>query len=168
MSSASLTKADFRRALGQFATGVTVLTVEREPGKAHGMTANAVASVSLEPLLVLVCIDQRARALPLVHERRRFGISVLTEEHKSWSEYFAGPEEDGEAERRLGIRYRWTESGVPLVEGTLVQLVCHVVAAQAAGDHTIFVAEVATAEAFAGRPLLFYDGKYARLSADPL
>lgn len=168
MSSASLTKADFRRACAQFATGVTVVTVEREPGKVHGMTANSVTSVSLEPLLVLVCVDQKARALPLVQEKGRFGISVLKEEQKGWSEYFARPEQDEEAERRLGIRYRWAESGVPLLEGTLMQLVCQVVATQVAGDHTIFVAEVATAEVFDGRPLLFYGGKYARLRADPL
>ncbi len=130
------------------------------------MTANSVTSVSLEPLLVLVCIDERARALPLVQEKRRFGISVLKDDQKAWSEYFAQPEQDEEAERRLGIRFRWTESGVPLLEGTLMQLVCDVVATQLAGDHTIFVAEVATAEVFAGRPLLFYTGKYARLSED--
>ena len=168
MPSERLTKADFRRALGQFATGVTVLTVEREPGKVHGMTANSVTSVSLEPLLVLVCIDQKARALPLVQEKGRFGISVLKEEQKGWSEYFAKAEEDEEAGRRLGIRYRWAESGVPLLEDTLMQLVCHVVARQAAGGHTIFVAEVATAEVFAGRPLLFYGGKYGRVSEDTL
>ncbi len=166
MAPAPLTKADFRRACGQFATGVTVLTVESGPGKVHGMTANAVASVSLEPLLVLVCIDQKARALPLVQEKKRFGISVLKEEQKAWSEYFAGTEEDEEAERRMGIRYRWAESGVPLLEGTLIQLVCQVVATQVAGDHTIFVAEVATAEVFDGQPLLFYGGKYRRLGTE--
>ncbi len=168
MAPAPLTKADFRRALGQFATGVTVLTLESGPGKVHGMTANSVTSVSLEPLLVLVCIDQKARALPLVQEKGRFGISVLKEEQVAWSEYFAGTEEDEEEERRLRIRYRWAESGVPLLEDALMQLVCHVVATQVAGDHTIFVAEAETAKTFPGRPLLFCAGKYARLSADPL
>ncbi len=166
MAPAPLTKADFRRACGQFATGVTVLTVEREPGKVHGMTANSVTSVSLEPLLVLVCIDQKARALEMVREKGRFGISVLAEGQKAWSEYFARPEEDEEAERRLGIRYRWAESGVPLLEDALMQLVCQVVATQVAGDHTIFVAEVATAEVFDGQPLLFYGGKYRRLGTE--
>ncbi len=166
MAPAPLTKADFRRALGQFATGVTVLTVESGPGKVHGMTANSVTSVSLEPLLVLVCIDQKARALSLVQEKGRFGISVLKEEQEAWSEYFAGTEEDEEEERRLRIRYRWTESGVPLLEDTLMQLVCHVVATQVAGDHTIFVAEVATAAVFNGQPLLFYGGKYRRLGTE--
>ena len=161
-------KADFRRACGQFATGVTVVTVESEPGRAHGMTANAVASVSLEPLLVLVCIDQKARALPMVREKGRFGISVLAEGQKPWSEYFARPEEDEETERELGIRFRWTESGIPLLEGALAQLACQVVSTQVAGDHTIFVAEVVSAEVHDGQPLLFYGGKYARLGADPL
>lgn len=160
------TKADFRRACGQFATGVTVLTVEREPRKVHGMTANSVTSVSLEPLLVLVCIDQKARALEMVREKGRFGISVLAEGQKAWSEYFARPEADEEVERRLGIRFRWTESGVPLLEGTLMQLACQVVSTQVAGDHTIFVAEVAAAEVFDGQPLLFHGGKYWRLGAE--
>jgi flavin reductase (DIM6/NTAB) family NADH-FMN oxidoreductase RutF len=163
MASAPLTKADFRRACGQFATGVTVLTVERAPARVHGMTANSVTSVSLEPLLVLVCIDQKARALPLVQAKRRFGISVLKEEQKAWSEYFAQPDQDDEMERRLGIRFRWTESGIPLLEDTLAQMECHVVAAQVAGDHTVFIAEVASAEVSEGQPLLFFGGKYARL-----
>jgi flavin reductase (DIM6/NTAB) family NADH-FMN oxidoreductase RutF len=163
MTSAALTKADFRRACGQFATGVAVLTVERHPGRVHGMTANSVTSVSLEPLLVLVCIDQKARALPLVQTKRRFGISVLKEEQKAWSEYFARPDEDEETEQQLGIRFRWTESGIPLLEDTLAQMECQVVAAQVAGDHTVFIAEVVSVEVLDGRPLLFFAGKYARL-----
>src|SRR5438105_4456859 len=80
MSSAPLTSLDFRRALGQFATGVTVVTVESVPGRIHGMTANSFTSVSLDPPLISVCVDQRAHLLPLLQEKRVFGINVLKEE----------------------------------------------------------------------------------------
>src|SRR5271157_5460043 len=98
--SAPLTIEEFRRALGQFATGVTVITVAAASGVPHGMTANAVASVSLEPRLVLVCIDERALTLPLMQAKRQFGINVLREEQKSWSELFARPQRDEDAEKR--------------------------------------------------------------------
>src|SRR5437588_2028234 len=70
----ALTAREFRNALGQFATGVTVITVEREPGSVFGMTANAFTSVSLNPMLILVCVDERAKILPLLHRKKHFGI----------------------------------------------------------------------------------------------
>src|SRR6266852_505361 len=76
MKNASLTAADFRQALAQFATGVAVVTAERGPGQVYGMTANSFTSVSLEPLLILVCVDQQSGVLPLIQQRRRFGVSV--------------------------------------------------------------------------------------------
>lgn len=168
MSSPILPPADFRRALGQFATGVTVVTVEC-PGEGgaravHGMTANSFTSVSLDPLLVLVCVDQRARTLPLLHQNRRFGVSILTAEQQELSVYFSKGEQSAEGEKRLGLRFRWTASGIPLLEGTMAQLACHVVATYAAGDHVIFLGEVESAEIPGGEPLLFLGGKYRRLA----
>ena len=74
----TVTQADFRKALGSFATGVTVITVDYE-GEVHGMTANAFSSVSLDPPLVLVCVDHRARTHAHLHARKRFGVNVLAE-----------------------------------------------------------------------------------------
>jgi flavin reductase (DIM6/NTAB) family NADH-FMN oxidoreductase RutF len=159
------TPAEFRIACGQFATGVTVLTVERSPGKVHGMTANSLTSVSLDPLLILICVDQRAQFLSMVKEKRRFGVNILREEQQPISRYFAQPEEKPAIEAQLGIHYRWTETGIPLLEDALVHITCGVVASYIAGDHTIFIAEVETTEILGGEPLLYFRGAYRRLSS---
>src|SRR6202035_2083472 len=92
------TPAEFRLACGQFATGVTVVTAERAPGKVHGMTANSITSVSLEPLLLLICVDQRAHLLPMVKKQGRFGVSILKEDQVAISRYFAQTEESLDTE----------------------------------------------------------------------
>jgi flavin reductase (DIM6/NTAB) family NADH-FMN oxidoreductase RutF len=159
-----LTTLQFRKALGHFSTGVTVVTVEREPGLVHGMTANSFTSVSLEPMLILVCVDQRAKLLPLLEKKRRFGVSVLKQGQEAISEYFAKGEQSPEAEERLSIRYNWKHGGVPLLEDTLLRLSCGVVAAHITGDHTIFIGEVESAQMEEGEPLLFYRGEYRKIA----
>ena len=114
MAAKSPTAAEFRLACSQFATGVSIVTAERAPGKVHGMTANSVTSVSLNPLLLLVCVDHRAQLLPMVRAKGHFGVSVLKQEQQAISRYFAQTVEDEATETQLGIRYRWTESGIPL------------------------------------------------------
>src|SRR5499433_247663 len=94
MSSAPLTSLDFRRALSQFATGVTVVTAECAPRRVHGMTANSFTSVSLDPPLISICVDERAHLLPFVKERGKFGVNVLKQDQQHWSEFFARPEQD--------------------------------------------------------------------------
>ena len=141
-----------------------MVTVERAPGRVHGMTANSFASVSLDPLLILICVNQNAQLLPLVKRQKRFGVNILKDDQHAVSEYFARTEESDEAEDRLGIRYRWTETGVPLLEDALVHLACNVVASHTAGDHTIFVAEVESVEVYDGEPLLYLRGNYSRVA----
>src|SRR5579872_787284 len=85
-----LTQAEFRKAMGSFATGVTVITVDRE-GEVHGMTANAFTSVSLDPILVLVCVDRHARTHAHLNTKKRFGVNVLAENQQAVSEYYANP-----------------------------------------------------------------------------
>ena len=164
MTTPPLTAPEFRKALGQFATGLTVVTAEREPGLVHGMTANSFTSVSLDPLLILVCVDQRAKMLSLLHKKKRFGISVLKQGQEAISEYFAKGEQSAHAEQRLSIRYRWTPGGVPVLEGTLLHLTCNVNASHVAGDHTIFVGEVEDAAIHDGEPLLYFRGEYRNIA----
>ena len=154
----------FRQALGRFATGVTVVTAECAPGRVHGMTANSFTAVSLEPLLILVCIDEDARMLPVLNRAQRFGVSVLKENQRAISEFFAQPEQPADTEHALGIEFLWTRSGIPVLADVLAQLTCKTVASHSAGDHTIFLAEVETAEVFDGEPLLFFRGSYRRIS----
>jgi flavin reductase (DIM6/NTAB) family NADH-FMN oxidoreductase RutF len=159
----SISPALFRRVMGNFPTGITVLTLEREPGQVHGMTANSFTSVSLEPLLILVCIDHNARLLSYLKEQRRFGVNILKASQQPLSEYFARPQLDAAEEARLGIHFRWTDSGIPLLENGLAHLGCSVVAEHDSGDHTIFVAEVESLELNEGEPLLYFRGKYRSL-----
>ncbi len=161
-----LTALEFRRALGHFTTGVTVVTVEHEPGLVHAMTANSFTSVSLDPLLILVCVDQRAKILPLLQQKKRFGLSVLKQGQEATSEYFAQSEQSPGAEQGLSIRYRRTAAGVPVLEGSLLHLSCSVVASHLTGDHTIFVGEVEDAEVHEGEPLLYFRGEYRTFARD--
>ena len=155
-----VTSDEFRAALGRFATGVTVITVETAEGGVHGMTANAFCSVSLQPPLVLVCVDHLAETYLHLRERGQFGVSVLKAEQDALSEFFADPERNPDAAHRLGIQYRKMKSGVPALENALANLDCRTVDAHAAGDHTIFVAEVREVLLGDGSPLLYFRGQY--------
>jgi flavin reductase (DIM6/NTAB) family NADH-FMN oxidoreductase RutF len=155
-----VTPNEFRAALGRFASGVTVITVETPEGGVHGMTANAFCSVSLRPPLVLVCIDHLAETYLRVRERGEFGVSVLKAEQEALSEFFSDPERNPDAERRLGIRYRKTKTGTPVLQDALANLDCRVADAHSAGDHTIFVGEVREVTLGKGAPLLYFRGHY--------
>src|SRR5713226_6246959 len=161
MSSAPLTSLDFRRALGQFATGVTVVTVESTRRRVHGMTANSFTSVSLDPPLISVCVDQRAHLLPLLEEKRVFGINVLKEDQRRLSEFFARTDQSQEEEAQLEVHFVWTQERIPLMDNVLCQVACRLHSAHVAGDHTIVVGEVLSASLCPGQPLLFFRGQYA-------
>ncbi len=163
MAPNSPTTYEFRHALGQFATGVTVVTAERAPGLVHGMTANSLTSVSLRPLLILICVAHQAQLLPMIRKQKRFGVSILREDQQAISEYFAQTVEDPEIERRLGIHYRWTETRIPLLDDALAHLACTVISEQPAGDHTIFIGQVESLDVNEGKPLLYLRGNYRKL-----
>lgn len=156
----AVTQEDFRRALGCFATGVTVITVDYE-NEVHGMTANAFSAVSLDPLLVLVCVDRRARTHAHLHTKKRFGVNVLSASQRIISEYYASPARThDQAEERVGARFDRTEHGTPVLHGALAYLECRLHSVQDAGDHTIFIAEVEDLVVREGDPLLFFRGQY--------
>jgi flavin reductase (DIM6/NTAB) family NADH-FMN oxidoreductase RutF len=165
MATTSLTPELFRRVMGNFATGVTVVTVEREPGKVHGMTANSFTSVSLDPLLVLVCVDQNAQLLSFLKMQRRFGVNILRSDQQALSEHFAKTHPPPEEERQLNVQFKWTDTGIPLLTGVLGQLGCNVAAQYMAGDHTIFIGEVESIHEGEGDPLLYHRRHYRRLQS---
>lgn len=155
-----LDQETFRHAMGCFATGVTVITVDYE-GEVQGMTANAFSSVSMDPLLVLVCVAQQARTHAHLHSRKRFGINVLAEDQRAVSEHYAQPDRDpARAEQEAGARFDFTAHGTPVLHGALAYLECRLQSAQDAGDHTIFIAEVEDVVVRDGKPLLFFQGDY--------
>lgn len=156
--------AEFRHTLGRFATGVTVVTTVLD-GVAHGMTANAFSSLSLDPLLVLVCVDRGAR----LHERLKgagaFAVTVLAEDQEAVSRRFAARHPGGEEGRFDGVpTVPAPVSGAPLLSGGLVYLDCRLDAVHPGGDHSIFVGEVLAAGELDGTgPLLWYEARYHRL-----
>jgi flavin reductase (DIM6/NTAB) family NADH-FMN oxidoreductase RutF len=156
----SLNSLEFRKAMGCFGTGVTIITVDLE-GEVHGMTANAFASVSLDPPLVLVCVDHNTRTHTHLHTKKRFGINVLCEDQRAISEYYARAERTHEkAAAEAGARFDRTKQGTPMLHGALAYLECRLDSAQVAGDHTIFIAQVEDVVVREGEPLLFFRGKY--------
>jgi flavin reductase len=156
----ALAVADFRCACGQFATGLTVVTVRDGDGW-RGMTANSFTSVSLHPPLVLVAVDRGSRTHALLERAERFAVSVLAGEQRIWSDRFAG-RQAAEAQGRFDdVPHRLTPDGLPVLDGALASFACRLVARHPAGDHSLFVGQVETLEYTPGRvPLLFFGGKY--------
>ena len=160
-------RAAFRTAMGRFATGVTVVTARgRHP---HAMTANAVASVSLDPALLLVCLEQDARVHDAVLDDGRFGVSVLAADQVRVSDWLASRGRPLVSQLARVPVLTGEVLGVPLVEGSLVRLECEVHAAHPAGDHTIVVGAVRglTVEPGAAEPLVWFASGYRGLTAAP-
>jgi flavin reductase (DIM6/NTAB) family NADH-FMN oxidoreductase RutF len=153
----------FREVFGRFPTGVAVVT-SATPSGAGGMTANALCSLSLDPLLVLVCFENAARTLPLVREAGRFGVNVLTSAQEELAGIFASklPEDD----KLQGVAQR-IEHGVPLIDGSLAWAVCELVELIPGGDHTIAIGEVIAMGLGEGEPLLWYSGRYHAAALSP-
>jgi flavin reductase (DIM6/NTAB) family NADH-FMN oxidoreductase RutF len=146
----------FRSVMGQFATGVTVVTVAT-PGGPVGMTANAVCSLSLEPVLLLVCFDNEARTLPVVRETGRFGVNVLAAGQEDLARLFASKRP--EREKFAGVAHT-VNDGIPVIEGVLAWVGCRLERLVPGGDHTIGIGAVESAEAGRGEPLLWFRGSY--------
>jgi 3-hydroxy-9,10-secoandrosta-1,3,5(10)-triene-9,17-dione monooxygenase reductase component len=149
--------AHFRAVMGHFATGVTVVTASGPDGPV-GMTANAVCSLSLEPLLLLVCFDNEARTLPVVRQTGRFGVNVLAAGQEELARLFAS--KAPEAAKFAGVEHT-VHDGIPVIEGVLAWVGCTLERLVPGGDHTIGIGAVIAAE-FAGEaaPLLWYRGVY--------
>ncbi len=150
---------DFRRVLSHFTTGVTVVTTCDADGRPTGLTASAFASVSLDPPLVLVCVDHKSQSYPALRERGRFAINILHAEQEALSRRFASTRLD----KFDGVPHTLSELGLPLVQGAIARLECTTVSMHVEGDHTIFVGRVERADAPSGEPLLYFKGKYERL-----
>jgi 3-hydroxy-9,10-secoandrosta-1,3,5(10)-triene-9,17-dione monooxygenase reductase component len=156
--------AQYREAIGQFATGVAVVTCAGPDGPA-GLTTNAVSSVSLDPLLLLVCFDERSRTLDAVRAAGRFAVNLLRAGQEDLARVFASKRIP--AEKFEAVTHR-IEHGVPVLDDALAWLACDVDALHPAGDHTIAVGAVS--HVFSdpeGEPLLFFRGRWGALGAVP-
>jgi 3-hydroxy-9,10-secoandrosta-1,3,5(10)-triene-9,17-dione monooxygenase reductase component len=149
----------FRAAMGRFATGVTVVTAAGPRGPV-GMTANAVCSLSLDPLLLLVCFDNGARTLGVVRDTGRFGVNVLRAGQEPLARLFAS--KAPEADKFAGVGHH-VHDGIPVIAGAHAWMACRLERLVAGGDHTIGIGAPTAIEEGAGEPLLWYRGAYGRL-----
>ena len=147
-----------------FATGVSIVTTRQPDGEVHGMAANGICSVSLDPPLVLVCVQHNRNTYPLVRGTGRFAINILREDQQYISRYYASPAE--ERQGQVDVRFSFTERGSATVEGCLAHMDCHVVDEHESGDHSIFIGEVDEIKVSSGRPLVFFGSAYRRLASD--
>ena len=150
----------FRDVFGHFATGVGVIT-SAGPAGAGGMTANAICSLSLDPLLALVCFENSARTLPIVREARRFAINILSSDQEDLARVFAS--KVPEAEKLDGVDHH-LEYGVPIIEGALAWAACDLRELLPGGDHTIGIGEIVSLGLGGGEPLLWYRGPYREMA----
>lgn len=155
----SVDQSDFRAALGRFASGVTVVTTLDAEGCDAGMTVSAFSSVSLDPPLVLICIDHSASIYETLSKATHFVANILKEEQEGIARRFAEQTPD----RFDGIGYERAANGAAILNDVLGYIECDVVARHEAGDHDIIIASVEAAVYKEGKPLLYYRGGYAQL-----
>lgn len=154
----SVTSDEYRAAARLFASGVTVVALVHEDGL-HGMTASSFASVSLEPPLVLVCLDKSSRTRELLVETGRFAVNVLGEGQEDVAVAFARSGDKPFEE----IGHRIDHPGAPFLEGAIAMLACTTDNVVAGGDHDIFIGEVTATEIRPGPPLVYFDQAYRHL-----
>ncbi|MGW7478147.1 flavin reductase family protein [Nonomuraea muscovyensis] len=152
-----------REALGQFATGVAVVTTMTPGGERAGVTVNSFSSVSLDPPLVLWCLSDRAPSAPVFLRAGRFAVNVLAAGQDELSRRFATPARD----KFAGIDVLATPSGLPILAGTVATFTCHTVTVHDGGDHHIFVGGVEHYQRSGGEPLVFHSGRYREFASSP-
>jgi flavin reductase (DIM6/NTAB) family NADH-FMN oxidoreductase RutF len=152
----------YRQVMGNWGTGVTVVTTKDQNGQPYGLTVSSFTSVSMDPILVLVCLDDRLSGLQYFKDSMNFGVSILSEAQQEVSRLFAKKDT-----LRPPDLYFNGETGIPLIRDSLVTLECETTDIYPGGDHSIFLGKVLAAElhgAMQGtKPLLYFRGKYERL-----
>jgi flavin reductase len=155
--------ADFRNALGAFATGVTIVTTRGEEHP-YGMTANAFSSVSLDPPLVLVCVKAFSEGADLIRENGIFAVNILAAEQEPLSRYFASKDRPRGRDAFADIAHKTAASGSPVLDGSVGYLDCKLHTSHDAGDHVICIGEVLALDfSHETAPLLFHGGGYRYL-----
>lgn len=156
----TIDKQEFRRVLGHFAAGVTIVTTVGDDGTPYGLTATAFTSVSLEPPLVLVCVDKRSESHPHFHTSQVFVVNFLAVDHEHLSRRFAVSGGD----KFDGLAVRCGVTGAPVLAEALGYLECRAIDILDGGDHTVFIGQVEAGDAREGEPLLYFRGGYRLIS----
>jgi flavin reductase (DIM6/NTAB) family NADH-FMN oxidoreductase RutF len=154
-------REEFKRILGHWPTGIAVVATRMANGKMCGLTANAVASVSLEPALVLACVERDADSHDCIRAAGVFSVNVLDSSQERMARRFSTWEVDAKFE---GLAFRTEVTGAPILTEALAWVDCRLWAEYPGGDHTIFVGEVVAGDAREGIPIIYYRGGYGRFS----
>ena len=155
----SVSPDEFRSVLGRFPSGVTVVTTKAADGSDQGMTVSAFCSVSLEPPLVLICIEKTASVYDALTSAPGFVVNILSARQEQIARRFSIVDID----RFEGVGFSRTQNGIAVLDDALGIIECNRSAQHDAGDHTIIVAEVEATRAENGSPLMYYRGGYAQL-----
>jgi flavin reductase (DIM6/NTAB) family NADH-FMN oxidoreductase RutF len=158
-----LDRRDFRRALGQFATGVTVVTARTTDGRKVGVTVNSFSSVSLDPPLVSWSLSRQAPSFSDFTHATHFAVNVLAANQHHLSRQFSTPVPD----KFSGVEFVEGPAGVPLLSGVNAHFVCRNVRQYDGGDHVIFLGEVEDYKYSDGEPLVFHSGRYRLATRHP-
>jgi flavin reductase (DIM6/NTAB) family NADH-FMN oxidoreductase RutF len=153
--------AEFRRILGHWVTGVSVVTARGDADVPYGLTANAFCSVALEPSLVLVCVEKVADSHNAIRHAGHFAVNVLASDQERIARKFA---QQHFSQKFTGIGFHTEATGAPVLDDALAWVDCRIRAAHEGGDHTIYVGEVLAGDAREGSPLLYYRGGYGRFT----
>lgn len=156
-----LTSDAFRDVIGHFTSGVTIITTSVDDVP-YGTTASAVSSLSLEPPMMLVCMNQESSTGRAIAQSGSFAVNILGEGQDQLARRFAGKGDD----KFAGVDVRSGDHGQPLIADALAQLACRVTQQVVAGTHVIFIAEVHEATAHPGAPLAYYRGRFGRFAFD--
>lgn len=155
----AITNEEFRAALGNFASGVTVVTTKDANDKLHGLTVSAFSSVSMNPPLILICIQKSTHSYHAFEESKAFVVNILSDSQKEISNQFAFKHED----KFAGINYKFGILDLPVLDNCLVNLECTLKHSYDGGDHSIFVGEIENAIVNEGNPLVYWKGNYRDL-----
>lgn len=150
----------FRDVAGHFVSGVTIVTCRDSSGELFGLTASSFTSVSLDPLLVLVCVDRESVTLPRLLESGAFAVNILPAGMGELARRFAGRDREG---RFAGLPWAPAATGSPVLEGALAWLDCRLWSSVEAGDHLILLGKVEAVDARDGEPLVWFRGGFRHL-----
>jgi flavin reductase (DIM6/NTAB) family NADH-FMN oxidoreductase RutF len=152
----------FLRVMGSFASGVTVITVMGDDGTPHGFTASAISSLSMEPRMLLLCVNEHSATLQLMKDASSFGVNILAADQQEVAQQFATRHD----ERFAGIRWRpGAVTGAPIIDGSLAYAECRLADTCQGGDHVIVMGEILAADAHEAEPLLYFRGRYGTYGA---
>lgn len=152
---------DFRKVLSHFGSGVTIVTTSDGDKRPTGLTCSSFASVSLDPPLILVCVDHKAQSFAVLRESGRFAVNILSAAQEAVSRRFATSKITDKFD---GVPHTVSDLGLPLLHDSLAHLECTTVSTHVEGDHTIFVGRVERISVPGGEPLLYFKGRYERLA----